>query len=68
MGEAEEVAARLADRSGVGAPPFFGTTRVDEAGSMTDTFRLVTATGYGAFGVVDRGNVTVSGGSLLPAP
>jgi hypothetical protein len=35
---------------------------------MTDTFRLVTATGYGAFGVVDRGNVTVSGGSLLPAP
>ena len=29
MGEAEEVAARLADRSGVGAPAFFGITRVD---------------------------------------
>ena len=39
-----------------------------KAGSRTDTFRLVTATGYGAFGVVDRGNITVSGGSLLPAP
>jgi hypothetical protein len=37
-------------------------------GSQADTFRLVTATGYGAFGVVDRGNVTVSGSSLLPAP
>ena len=39
-----------------------------KAGSQADTFRLVTATGYGAFGVVDRGNITVSGGSLLPAP
>ena len=29
MGEAEEVAARLADRAGVGAPAFFGPTRVD---------------------------------------
>ncbi len=33
-----------------------------------DTFRLVTATGYGAFGVVDRGNITVEGGGLLGLP
>ncbi len=33
-----------------------------------DTFRLVTATGYGAFGVVDKGNITVEGGGLLPLP
>ena len=37
-----------------------------KAGSSADTFRLVTATGYAAFGVVERGNVTVSGGGLLP--
>ena len=37
-----------------------------KAGSNADTFRIVTATGYAAFGVVDRGNVTVSGGGLLP--
>lgn len=30
-----------------------------------DTFRLVTATGYGAFGVVDKGNITVEGGGGL---
>ncbi|MGH2382155.1 MAG: post-COAP-1 domain-containing protein, partial [Candidatus Limnocylindria bacterium] len=33
-----------------------------------DTFRLVTATGYGAFGVVDRGNITVEGGGVLDLP
>ena len=32
---------------------------------QTDTFRLVTGTGYGAFGVVDKGNITVEGGGLL---
>jgi len=32
------------------------------AGSNADTFRLVTATGYAAFGVVDRGNISVEGG------
>ena len=37
-----------------------------KAGSKADTFRIVTATGYAAFGVVDRGNVTVSGGGLAP--
>jgi LVIVD repeat len=36
------------------------------AKAKADTFRLVTGTGYGAFGVVDRGNVTVEGGGLLP--
>lgn len=35
------------------------------AKAKADTFRLVTATGYGAFGVVDRGNITVTGGGLL---
>jgi hypothetical protein len=35
------------------------------AKSKADTFRLVTGTGYGAFGVVERGNVTVTGGGLL---
>ena len=35
------------------------------AKAKADTFRLVTGSGYGAFGVVDRGNVTVSGGGLL---
>ena len=30
-----------------------------------DTFRIVTATGYAAFGVVDKGNITISGGGLL---
>ena len=30
-----------------------------------DTFRIVTGTGYAAFGVVDRGNITVSGDGLL---
>lgn len=36
-----------------------------KANTGADTFRLVTGTGYGAFGVVDRGNITVSGGGLL---
>ncbi|HEX7197377.1 MAG TPA: post-COAP-1 domain-containing protein [Candidatus Limnocylindria bacterium] len=39
---------------------------VEDLGKGADTFRLVTSTGYAAFGVVDRGNVTVSGGGLLP--
>ena len=30
-----------------------------------DTFRIVLASGYGAFGVVDKGNITVEGGGLL---
>ncbi|MDQ4035011.1 MAG: hypothetical protein M3153_03700, partial [Chloroflexota bacterium] len=39
---------------------------VEDLGKGADTFRLVTSTGYAAFGVVDRGNVTVKGGGLLP--
>jgi hypothetical protein len=31
-----------------------------------DTFRIVTGDGYGAFGVLTKGNITVSGGGLLP--
>jgi len=30
-----------------------------------DTFRIITAEGYSAFGVVDKGNLTVEGGGLL---
>ena len=33
-----------------------------------DAFRIVTATGYAAFGVVDKGNITVQGGGLLGLP
>lgn len=36
-----------------------------KANAGADTFRLVTGTGYAAFGVVERGNVTVSGSGLL---
>jgi hypothetical protein len=40
---------------------------VEDLGKGADTFRLVTSSGYAAFVVVDRGNVTVTGGSgLLP--
>jgi hypothetical protein len=39
-----------------------------KAGSKADTFRIVTATGYAAFGVVERGNVTVSGAGLVTLP
>ena len=42
---------------------------VDDLGKpplALDTFRIVTASGYAAFGVVDRGNVSVFGGGLLP--
>lgn len=41
---------------------------VEDLGTGADTFRLVTATGYGAFGVVDKGNITVRGGGLLTVP
>lgn len=33
-----------------------------------DAFRLMTATGYGAFGVVDKGNISISGGGLVTLP
>ena len=44
------------------------TLEIEDIGSgknAADTFRLVTATGYAAFGVVDKGNITVEGGGLL---
>ena len=39
---------------------------VEDLGKSADSFRLVTATGYAALGVVDKGNVKVEGGGLLP--
>jgi hypothetical protein len=41
---------------------------VEDLGTSADAFRLVTGTGYGAFGVVDKGNITVTGGGLLTVP
>ena len=44
---------------------------VEDLGSgkdATDTFRFVAGSGYGAFGVVDRGNITVEGGGLVTVP
>src|SRR5688500_11392734 len=38
---------------------------VEDLGKDADTFRLITGTGYAAFGVVDRGNIPVEGGGLL---
>lgn len=50
---------------GVGRAVRPGDRDLGGANAKADTFRLVTATGYGAFGVVDRGNIAVSGGGLL---
>ena len=41
---------------------------VEDLGKGADAFRLVTATGYAAIGVVDKGNVSVEGGGLLNVP
>lgn len=41
---------------------------VEDLGKGADTFRLVTGTGYGAFGVVEKGNITVEGGGVLGLP
>jgi hypothetical protein len=50
--------ATVAGRPGVA---FFA--EVEDLGKAgADTFRLVTGDGYGAFGVVDKGNITVRGG------
>lgn len=51
-----------------GVPGVWFFVEVEDLGgppANTDTFRVVTATGYAAFGVVDRGNITVEGGGLL---
>jgi len=48
-----------------GTPGVRFTAEVEDLGkSGADTFRIVLATGYGAFGVVDRGNITVKGDLL----
>jgi hypothetical protein len=50
---------------GVPGVAFF--VEVEDLGKAgADTFRVVTGTGYGAFGVVSKGNITVSGGLLAP--
>ncbi|MGH2417177.1 MAG: post-COAP-1 domain-containing protein [Candidatus Limnocylindria bacterium] len=51
-----------------GQPGVRFVLEVEDLGKGADSFRLVTGTGYGAFGVVDKGNVTVEGGGLLPLP
>ncbi|HET7728135.1 MAG TPA: post-COAP-1 domain-containing protein [Candidatus Limnocylindrales bacterium] len=48
-----------------GTPGVRFTVEVEDLGKAgADTFRIVLASGYGAFGVVDKGNITVSGGLL----
>lgn len=48
---------------GIAGVAFF--VEVEDLGKAgADTFRIVTATGYSAFGVVDKGNITVEGGLL----
>lgn len=54
-----------------GVAGVFFVLEVEDLGKpnvAADTFRIVTATGYMAFGVVDRGNITVSGEGLLTVP
>lgn len=51
-----------------GTPGVAFFAEVEDLGKAgADTFRIVFATGYGAFGVVDRGNITVEGAGLLGA-
>jgi len=48
-----------------GTPGVAFFVEVEDLGKAgADTFRIVTATGYSAFGVVDKGNITVEGGLL----
>jgi hypothetical protein len=48
----------------VGVAFFAEVEDLGKAGA--DTFRIVLGSGYGAFGVVDKGNITVAGGLGLP--
>jgi hypothetical protein len=49
-----------------GAPGVAFFVEVEDLGKAgADTFRIVTGDGYAAFGVVEKGNVTVEGGGLL---
>jgi hypothetical protein len=51
-----------------GKPGVAFVVEVEDLGKAgADTFRIVTGDGYGAFGVVDKGNITVEGGGLLGA-
>ncbi|HVL53635.1 MAG TPA: post-COAP-1 domain-containing protein [Vitreimonas sp.] len=46
-----------------GTPGVAFFAEVEDLGKAgADTFRIVTGDGYGAFGVVDKGNITVQGG------
>lgn len=50
-----------------GMPGVAFVAEVEDLGTAgADTFRIVLGSGYGAFGVVDKGNITVSGGLLPP--
>lgn len=53
--------ATVDGRSGIAF--FLEVEDLGKAGA--DTFRLVTAEGYSAFGVIDKGNLTVEGADLL---
>jgi hypothetical protein len=50
-----------------GTPGVAFFAEVEDLGKAgADTFRIVLGNGYGAFGVVDKGNITVSGGLVPP--
>jgi hypothetical protein len=50
-----------------GTPGVAFLAEVEDLGKAgADTFRIVLGNGYGAFGVVDKGNITVSGGLVPP--
>jgi hypothetical protein len=50
-----------------GTPGVAFFAEVEDLGKAgADTFRIVLGSGYGAFGVVDKGNITVSGG-IVPS-
>jgi hypothetical protein len=50
-----------------GTPGVAFFAEVEDLGKAgADTFRIVLGNGYGAFGVVDKGNITISGGLVAP--
>jgi hypothetical protein len=50
-----------------GTPGVSFVAEVEDLGKAgADTFRIVLGNGYGAFGVVDKGNITVTGGVVPP--
>jgi hypothetical protein len=59
--------ASITGRATVGGQPGvrFVVEVEDLGATRADTFRIVTATGYAAFGVLDNGNIVVEGGGLL---